>query len=191
MYLGEAIVRSNKLHVQTSVSHSSTECEVISLDVGLRMDGIPALDLMDLVTEELHSSSQQPKSTSCVINIVRNIPTKERRSSPPGRKILDEPKVDYVTPSVIFEAVIKMIIKGRSPTMRHLSRTHQIKYVDAKNQLADIPNKGSFTRDEWNHLLCLFNILSNSVFSCSHLSSQIDGSGAMSKRQMQEKQQGR
>ena len=30
---------------QTSVSHSSTEAEVISLDAGLRMDGISALDL--------------------------------------------------------------------------------------------------------------------------------------------------
>ena len=52
------------------------------------------------------------------------------------------------------EAVIKMIIKGRSPMMRHISRTHrvaldwffdrinldhkiQIKYFDTKNQLAD------------------------------------------------------
>ena len=32
---------------QTSVSHSSTESEVISLDVGLRLDGIHALDLRD------------------------------------------------------------------------------------------------------------------------------------------------
>ena len=73
------------------------------------------------------------------------------------------------------EAVIKMIIKGRSPTMRHVSRTHrvaldwlfdrinldpkiQIKCIDTKNQLADILSKGNFTRDEWNHLLCLFNI---------------------------------
>ena len=32
---------------QTSVSHSSTEAEVISLDAGLRMDGIPALDLWE------------------------------------------------------------------------------------------------------------------------------------------------
>ena len=30
---------------QTSVSHSSTEAEIISLDAGLRMDGISALDL--------------------------------------------------------------------------------------------------------------------------------------------------
>ena len=33
---------------QTSVSHGSTEAEVISPDAGLRMDGIPALDLWDL-----------------------------------------------------------------------------------------------------------------------------------------------
>ena len=68
------------------------------------------------------------------------------------------------------EAVIKMIIKGRSATMRHVSRNHrvaldwlfdrinldskiQIKYIDTKNQLADILTKGNFTRDEWNHLL--------------------------------------
>ena len=49
----------------------------------------------------------------------------------------------------------------------------QIKYIDTKNQLADILTKGNFTRDEWNHLLCLFNI--------SHFSS-INGLKAMSKR---------
>ena len=46
---------------QTSVSHSSTESEIISLDAGLRMDGIPALDLWDLVVEVLYSSSSQSK----------------------------------------------------------------------------------------------------------------------------------
>ena len=63
------------------------------------------------------------------------------------------------------EAVIKMIIKGRSPTMRHvpeptqllligcfdrihLDPTIQIKYIDTKNQLADILPKGHLTRDE-------------------------------------------
>ena len=39
---------------QTSFSHSSTEAEIISLDAGLRMDGIPALDLWDVVIEVLH-----------------------------------------------------------------------------------------------------------------------------------------
>ena len=42
----------------------------------------------------------------------------------------------------------------------------KIKYFDTKNQLADILTKGNFTRDEWNHLLCLFNI-SLSVLQCA------------------------
>ena len=82
------------------------------------------------------------------------------------------------------EAVIRMIMKGRSPTMRHVSRTHrvalywlfdrinldpkiQIKYIDTKNQLADILTKGNFTRDEWNHLLTLFNIIHFSSTACT------------------------
>ena len=59
------------------------------------------------------------------------------------------------------EAVIKMIIKGRSATMKHFSRTHRItfdwlfdrinlnskihiKYIDIKKQLAVIFNKRKF-----------------------------------------------
>ena len=34
---------------QTSVAHSSTESENISLDAGVRLCGIPALDLWDLI----------------------------------------------------------------------------------------------------------------------------------------------
>ena len=92
------------------------------------------------------------------------------------------------------EAVIKMIIKGRSPTMRHVSRTHrvaldwlfdrinwdpkiQIKYVDTKQQLADILTKGNFTRVEWNNLLHLFNISIFSSASCPE---------AMSRRMQQD-----
>ena len=59
------------------------------------------------------------------------------------------------------EAVIKMIIKGRSPTMRHVSRIHtvaldwlfdrinmdskiQIKYIDTEKQFADIFDQRKF-----------------------------------------------
>ena len=86
-----------------------------------------------------------------------------------------------------------LITKGRSPTMRHVSITHragfdwlsdrinwdtkmQIKYVDTKKQLADMFTKGIFTRDEWNHLLTLFNI--------SHFSSTVC-TAAMAKRAQQ------
>ena len=41
---------------QTSFFRSSTEAELISLDAGLRMDGIPALDLWNLVKEVFHCS---------------------------------------------------------------------------------------------------------------------------------------
>ena len=47
---------------QTSVSFSSREAEIISLDAGLLMDEIPALDLWDLVLEVFHSS--QTNSTT-------------------------------------------------------------------------------------------------------------------------------
>ena len=45
--------------------------------------------------------------------------------------------------------------------------------IDTKNQFKDMLTKGNFTRDEWNHFLCLFNI--------SHFSS-INGLEEMSKR---------
>ena len=73
--------------------------------------------------------------------------------------------------------------------MRHVSRTHrvaldwlldrinldpkiQIKYSDTTNQLADILTKGNFTRDEWNHLLRLFNISHFSSTNCLEVMSQ-------------------
>ena len=40
---------------ETAVSHSSTESEIISLDVGSRMDGLLALDLWDIVIEVLRN----------------------------------------------------------------------------------------------------------------------------------------
>ena len=57
------VPRSWMYKKQTSVSHSSAEAEVISLDAGLRMDDIPALTLWDLVIEIFHStpSKYNPK----------------------------------------------------------------------------------------------------------------------------------
>ena len=108
------------------------------------------------------------------------------------QKVDQSSEVDYVptnahsspgeSPYYILEdneAVIKMIIEGRSPTMRHVSRTHRVALewlCDRINLDPHNPNpiccwnqkphsltfwpKGSFSRDEWNHLLCLFNITS-------------------------------
>ena len=54
---------------QTSVSHSSTESEIISLDAGLRLDGILALDLWDLPVFVLGNTIQTPdRSVQHVVN---------------------------------------------------------------------------------------------------------------------------
>ena len=102
------------------------------------------------------------------------------------------------------EAVIRMLIKGRSPTMRHVSRTHRdalvrsfdrinldpkikIKYIDTKHQVADILTEGHFTRDAWNNLPCLFNISHCSSLCCAKNSSLISCTERMAKR-MQEQE---
>ena len=65
---------------QTSVSHSSTESEIISLDAGLRMEGIPTLDLRDSATEVLHSSSNQPKKSKDKVqgNLLHDTPSRKQ-----------------------------------------------------------------------------------------------------------------
>ena len=152
---------------QTSVSHSSTESEIISLDTGLRLDGLPAMELWDLVVSVFGNISHVSDGTGQPVNgknksynkidVVHNIDSVPSNVQSASREALLHVFEDN-------EAVIKMITKSRSPTMRHVSRTHrvaldwlfdrinlapkiQIKYIDTKNQ-----------RDEWNHLLTLFNI---------------------------------
>ena len=180
---------------QTSVSHSSTESEIISLDAGQRMDGLLALDIWDIAFEVLRTTKDniqpghtnsgklgqiqpnhtgsgkleyvQPNSTVCdsrtkthrvnrtqgvdQFNEVDCVPTNARSSQGKSQLYIFEDN----------EAVIKMIILGRSPTMRHVSRTHrvaldwlfdrinlnskiQIKHVDTKNQFADVLTKSKF-----------------------------------------------
>ena len=179
MHFRKSYVCSNQLDVKetNSVSHSSTESEIISLDDELRLDGIPALDLWDLVIAVPHGNTYQNDQVRDNVDFLfSNVHSSCQEA------------VLYIFED--NEAVIKMIIKGSSPTMRHGSRTHrvaldwlfdrikldpkiQIKYIDTKNQLADILTKGNFTRDEWNNLFCLFNI--------SHFSS-INSLESMSER---------
>ena len=170
---------------QTSVSHSSTESEIISFDVGLRLDGVPALDLWDLIvaglgnTNQNHKERWDPFMNKREVRSTRH--TIQKRNNlkewsmiwimlilfPQTSILLTQEALLYVFED--NEAVIKMIIKGRSPTMRLVSRTYrvaldwlfdrinldpkiQIKYIDTKNQFADLLTKGNFTRGEWNHL---------------------------------------
>ena len=132
---------------QTYVSHSSTESEIISLD---------ALELWDLIVSVFGNISRIPDRTGQPVN-------GEDKHNKSHNKIDAIKDIDSVPSNVqsacqeallyVFddnEAVIKTIMKGRSPTMRHVSRTHrvaldwlfdrinldpkiQIKYIDTKN----------------------------------------------------------
>ena len=164
------------------------------------MDGLPALELWDLIVSvlgnvsrisdrsgqpacDVHKRHKLHKKTD-VMKDIDSVPSNVQSARQEGLLYVFEDN----------EAVIKMIIKGRSPTMRRVSRTLgvardwlfdrinldskiQIKYIDTRNQLADILTEGNFTRDEWNHLSSLFNI--------SHFSSTVC-SAAMAKRSQQD-----
>ena len=116
---------------QTSVLLSSTESEIISLDAGLRMDGIPALDLWDVVIEVFHSSSNQFTKPEERVqgDLLRDTSsskhTNVQTKNPIQHDDLELCDVDYVSSNVkssqfgamlyIFEdheAAIKMIING-------------------------------------------------------------------------------
>ena len=175
---------------QTSVSHSSTESEIISLDTGLRLDGLPALELWDLIVSvfgnisHISDRTEKPENGENMHHKSHNKidAMKDIDSVPLNVQSARQEALLYVFED--NEAVIKLIINGRSPTMRHVSRTHrvaldwlfdrinlntkiQIKYIDTKKQLADILIKENFTRDEWNHLLTLFNISHFSSTACT------------------------
>ena len=144
------------------------------MDTGLKLDGLLAVELWDLIVSVLVNMTQTTERTVTLVVI--------DRSQISQGKINALNKIDFIPSHVqsshqeallyVFEdneEVIKMIIKGGSPTMRHVSRTHrvaldwlfdrinlnpkfQIKYFVTKNKLADTLTKGNFTRDELNHL---------------------------------------
>ena len=58
---------------QTSVSHSSTESEIISLDTGLRLDGLPALELWDLIVSVFGNISHISDRTGQPVNGKTNL----------------------------------------------------------------------------------------------------------------------
>ena len=67
------------------------------------------------------------------------------------------------------EAAIKVVLKRRSPALRHVSITHRVcldsmfdviaeqnvsmKYVSTKNQVADFMTKGFSKTETWDHLV--------------------------------------
>ena len=120
---------------QTPVSLSTTESEIISLDTGLRLDGLPVLEQWDLIVSVLGNVSHVSDNSGRP-----EINAHKRQKSHNRIDVMKD--IDLVPSNVqsanreallyVFEdneVVIKMIMKGRSPTMRHVSRTHRVALV--------------------------------------------------------------
>ena len=138
------------------------------------MDGIPTLDLWDTVIDVLEPQIKSKIEPPTVLNYdletkilaeIDHVPPNIERSSERGKLVLLEDN----------DAVIKMCIKGRAPSMRHVQRTHRInvdsiferiltdpaisiKWVGTKVQCADIFTKGNFSEQTWRYLCRLIQI---------------------------------
>ena len=116
---------------KTSVSHSSTESEIISLDAGLRLDGIPALDKWDLIVSVLGNMTQTAERTVRPVIIDRSHRSQGKINALNNIDCVPSNVQSSHQEALLYEfedneAVIKMITKGRSPTIRHVSRTHRV-----------------------------------------------------------------
>ena len=72
----------------------------------------------------------------------------------------------------MFPEPTELLLIGHLFDRINLDPKIQIEYIDTKNQLADIMTKGNSALDEWNHLLCLFNISHFSSTNCSEVMSK-------------------
>ena len=98
----------------------------------MRLDGLPALEFWDLIVSVLGNISHISDRTGKPVN-------GEDKHQKSQRRITVKENIDSVLSNVqssrqeallyVFEdneALITMIIQGRSPTMRHVSRTHRV-----------------------------------------------------------------
>ena len=98
MFQSAGCVR-NKLQV----SHSSTESEIISLDAGLRLDGVTALDLWNLIVAFLGNTNQSHKELGDAFmnkREVRSTPHTLQKQKQSQGVINDLDKVDFIPSNV-------------------------------------------------------------------------------------------
>ena len=155
---------------QTSVSHSSTESEIISLDARLRLDGIPVLDLWDLIVAVLYRNTNQ--SNQARWDLCTN--QREVRSTPHRNQTKTISRSDprfgecWFYPLKRQPFVVKKLCcmclkttkqwsrwlqREEVPTVRHVSRNHRVALdwlfdrinLDPKIQIKYIDTKNQLT----------------------------------------------
>ena len=103
---------------QTSVSHSSTDSEIISLDTGLRLDGLPALEFWDLIVSVLGNISRvsdrsgKPESDDHKHHKAHNKIDVMKDNDAVPSNVQSARQEALLNLFEVNEAVIMMIIKG-------------------------------------------------------------------------------
>ena len=93
---------------QTSVPHSSTESEIISFDAGLRLDGIPAHDLWDLIVAVLGNTNQSHKEEGDLLMNKREV------RSPPHtiqKRMQSQRMINDLTTLILFPQTSTLLIR--------------------------------------------------------------------------------
>ena len=102
---------------QRRVAHSSTESEMITLETGLRCEALPYMALWDAALEVFAPNDAI---------VAESPPHLPRRMSHFQQQCLPERSRLVVLED--NDAVIKIIIKGRSPALRHLRKVQRVYY---------------------------------------------------------------
>ena len=150
-------------HTRLFPLRGSAESEIIPLDAGLRVDGMQGSSIWRMSWK--HNPVSQPRETLSVT------PAKE------SLRLIHVLTI-WQRSAQLFQQVtlnpIHMINKGRSPNLRHVTRTHRVDlwvnfgsfffFERTFDQLSDILTKGMFTTMQIHSFLTLwqtFLLLSN------------------------------
>jgi hypothetical protein len=96
---------------QTCVSHSTPEAEVVAADHGIRTEGLPSLDLLQLILKRDFGS--QGRGTISLAG------DKAGKPSGPAEKLGLNVYEDNSTALHVMKI-------GKSPALRHIHRTHRV-----------------------------------------------------------------
>ena len=158
------------------------------------MDGLPALDLWDVVIEVLHSSNNRRSSTKRAADTACTCLVRSWQRKVTRMLISCQIQIRCPQTQVLLNAKRSCTFwrqrgsdqddhQRKESDDETRSKNHrvapdwlcdrinfdpkiQIEHDDTQNQLADILTQGNFPRDEWNRLLHLFNISNFSSASC-------------------------
>ena len=99
---------------QTAVSHSSTEGEIISLDADLRLEGIPALNVWDMVIDAFGTSSWETSHAE-QNHKEESLTSKERTTNRQPPNAQNSRHQARLFASADNDSVIQMIIQKPEP----------------------------------------------------------------------------